>query len=1006
LVEYPFQDKEIPQWSDNDYADFWYYEIGVNPIPYNGVQKNTWVQWTNHPKGDFQQVSISLEIFESWKKAGSFSKGIAVICGKVFRGEHKDKWLNGIDFDNKIALDTFYPHTVLEGEKKKTLDEYAQNNLIEQHDNKEKCHIYFYTDKPILFKAANPDHYDGEDEKVPTRPQIEIKSNGTALTCCTPSPHKDGSKIRILGTRVIQTIDADALENNINEICVKYDIPYLSKKNQGKILSSVQSIINSKRKMYEGEYRRLPLLQYLDSKKIKNPELNEEALYQIAIQFGLEHFGDQYPDSKMRSIVDDAMKFGEEINENKEKQNESKEEKITSLVQLNDITDPKYAGELVKVKVIVSSNLIPYNIPYKIESFCVNYSDKHECPNDKTHAIIPEKDMSAFVDMNGVTRKKALHYFTGVSWDKECSVVVIETETITINRMKIRPIMNSIISDGEGGFTDDDDNKYSSFDIYLIQRDFDIKLTAGKEIEVTGYVIPDAKNSKVTMMITLIEELNENEYDITKIKEIQEFHKGKNSEFIMNWFTVQFEKFSKVVKREDITTLVLLTMFSSLGFKFEEKEITGWINSIIMGDTTTAKSETAKQLIILLKAGLIVSGEMATLAGIAGGAAQITGGSWFIDFGVLPLQDKKALFIDGAHKLGKKEIDKLAEAERNGKIEIVKIAKASAWARTRQCKIMNPIDDDINDVIAMNNFIHPVRAVNNSFQLQSIARIDLAIFVSDNVKSKDRNVKMTKKHNPLLENYSDVLKLIWSRRCTVKFDDDVIDKILNGADILEEKFKTDEIPLITNNQKYKLAKLSASIAGFTCSFNDDFTEIIVKKEHVDYIVNFITKIYTASGLGKIAKKGMYGEIDIKVLHDVIWKINDRINKDDYETAVNIIKWIGEQRKITKEDLMGEFSLSRDKQTVPLLAYLVNENIIKRTKTGSTVTNKGVSLTKFIINLGNSVYQDLEDFHNDLFKSYECTGCNSDWNHTRDSIEKLQEEHGGCIGSGKIIEIVK
>lgn len=802
---------------------------------------------------------------------------------------------------------------------------------------------------------------------------------------------------------------------------VKSIITPLTKKELGELFSGkVKSPKTINGKIPAGEEKRhkgliaLAFEKYDELEQSHNP-INKDSLYDSIIQSGKIENIEDYKTGEEYEELQDIIQWviinaTEKLFENKKKQkssNESEEpkEEVISLEQLNDITDPRYAGKLIKVKVIVSSNLIPYNVPYKLEAYCGNYEEKHNCDVGKSKSVIPEKELSTFVDMNIGTRKKALHFFTNVDWEEYCKPVVTETVSITINRMKIRPIMNSIISDGEGGFTDDDDNKYSSFDIYLIQRDLDIKLTAGKEIEITGYVIPDSKNSKVTMMVTLIEELNENDYDITKIKEIQEFHKDKNSEFIVNWFTTEFEKFSKVVKREDITTLILLTMFSSLGFKFEEKEIAGWVNSIIMGDTTTGKSETAKQLIILLKAGQIVSGEMATLAGIAGGAAQVTGGNWFIDFGVLPLQDKKALFIDGAHKLGKKEIDKLAEAERNGKIEIVKIAKASAWARTRQCKIMNPIDDDINDVITMNNFIHKVRAINNSFQLQSIARIDLALFVADDVSSKDRNKKMKKKHNPLLENYSDVLKLIWSRKCVIKFDDDVIDKILDGAIILEEKFKTDEIPLITNNQKYKIAKLSASIAGFTCSFNEDYNEIIVKKEHVDYIVNFITKIYTASGLGSIAKKGMYGEIDIKLLHEIVGKINDRINEESYEIAVNLIKWIGEQRKITKEDLMGEFSLSRDKQTVPLLAYLINENIIKRTKTGSTVTNKGVSLTKFIMNLGENVYQDIEDFHNKLFKTFKCDGCNTEWMHTRDSIEKVQKEHGNCVHSGKINEVI-
>jgi len=207
--KHSFQDKKMEGWSNNDYADFWYYQVGVNILPYNGIQKDTWVQWKNHPSGNFQKTSILVEIFEAWKKSNSFSKGIAVICGKVFRGEHIEKWLNGIDLDNKTALDNFYPT--------KSIEEYAQKTLIEQHDNKDKCHIYFYTkDRPILSKVANEDRNEGEKEA--TKPQIEIKSNASTIMNCTPSPHKDGSNLRILGTMEILTVDPTTLEDQIENI--------------------------------------------------------------------------------------------------------------------------------------------------------------------------------------------------------------------------------------------------------------------------------------------------------------------------------------------------------------------------------------------------------------------------------------------------------------------------------------------------------------------------------------------------------------------------------------------------------------------------------------------------------------------------------------------------------------------------------------------------------------------------------------------------------------------
>jgi len=766
--------------------------------------------------------------------------------------------------------------------------------------------------------------------------------------------------------------------------------------------------------MYAGENRQPALLRYLDSKKIKNPELGENGLLSLAEDFTREHFEEQYLQSKIKQIVKDAYKYGTNILIEKEQKGKSEKEKksfannVIPLDQLNDITDPKYADKLVKVKAIVSSNLIPYNVPHKIDVQCITSTKKHDIHNNgniptEKEITIPEKRLPEFVDLNSTNRYKILTSLAGGYLSADCKVSVTETESITINKMKTRPIMHSLITDGKK-FLDDKGNKYSSFDIYIIQKDADNNLTAGKEIEIIGYVIADPKNSKITIMAITVKELDEKKFDLGKIKELREFHKNKNTKEIIKWHTKEFSKYSKIVKRDNVIFGVILNMFSSLGFEFENEVVRGWVNVTIIGDSTTGKSKIVKDTIKLLKVGQIASGEMASIAGIAGASVQTTGGQWFTDYGLLPLQDKKALWLDGAHKIPKDEMDRLAEAERNGKIEINKASKGEAWARTRQGKIMNPLDDDKRDTTTMSNFIYPVQALTNLFQLQSIARIDLAIFVSDDVGSKDRNVNMFEKYDPMLDNYSDLVKLIWSSQCKIRFEDGVIGEILDGATLLEDKFKTEEIPLITNDQKYKLAKLGVSLAGFIGSFNDDFTEIIVKKEHVRYIIKFIEEEYTTIGLVDIKKQGTFGEISIQILHEIIEKINEKIDGEEYEIPVNIIKWTGTHRKFTKDDMMDEFGLTRDKQTSPLLSHLTNENMLKRSKIGFVITKKGIALTKFIINSGKNIYQELKDEHDHLIKTFECNGCNTVWKKTRDTKDEIQKSHS-CVQVGKIIEVV-
>ena len=84
----------------NEWADFWYYEIGVNVIPADTEKKETYENWSQ-----WQDKSIPDELYEQRKRNGEYKKGIAIVTGKLWRDKHKGKYLIGIDCDNKKAIE-------------------------------------------------------------------------------------------------------------------------------------------------------------------------------------------------------------------------------------------------------------------------------------------------------------------------------------------------------------------------------------------------------------------------------------------------------------------------------------------------------------------------------------------------------------------------------------------------------------------------------------------------------------------------------------------------------------------------------------------------------------------------------------------------------------------------------------------------------------------------------------------------------------------------------------
>ena len=69
-------------------------------IPAHTQQKKTFMEWKQ-----WQTESIPEELHDQWKKENRFANGLAIILGKVWRGEHIGEYLIFIDCDNLKAIE-------------------------------------------------------------------------------------------------------------------------------------------------------------------------------------------------------------------------------------------------------------------------------------------------------------------------------------------------------------------------------------------------------------------------------------------------------------------------------------------------------------------------------------------------------------------------------------------------------------------------------------------------------------------------------------------------------------------------------------------------------------------------------------------------------------------------------------------------------------------------------------------------------------------------------------
>jgi|SRR5215211_22608 len=313
--------------SINQWADFWYYKIGVNPIPANTKDKETFESWT-----PWQHKSIPIEVHEDRKNTGKYNNGIAIIPGKVWRGQYEGKYLVAIDLDNKKAIEEFC---------RNNLERLKQTTIVEQTSNPNKMHIYFIADREIPNKASDKTNIE-KLTKINANeiPAIEVKSNGKGIMFVANSSHQNDGYYQIIGTLKPQVYEAWGIQEQLSIIYDKYNISYGYSSNNNNnnnnyaynyIGPSILELFTSGTKILEGHNRHLGMLRVMDSLLVKNMgfltlEQMKKLAYERNQELCVPPLDDRDIERQWKQALDYANKKIKEREEAKNKQQQQKQQ--------------------------------------------------------------------------------------------------------------------------------------------------------------------------------------------------------------------------------------------------------------------------------------------------------------------------------------------------------------------------------------------------------------------------------------------------------------------------------------------------------------------------------------------------------------------------------------------------------------------------------------------------------------------------------------------------------
>lgn len=586
-----------------------------------------------------------------------------------------------------------------------------------------------------------------------------------------------------------------------------------------------------------------------------------------------------------------------------------KDSKDPEVITVLDAFDALRVGDPVKLQVTIKGKKEPgYSIPRKVKLACTRDAGV-KCQICALNSTSGEMDLEiapqdpVILGLIGEGQAKigtALAAAAGIPGAK-CSRVEIEvTEHQAVEILFARPSIDH--ADGTKA------RDYKNITITSVGRhDTDSNTT----VVATGALYPSPKDQRNEFLAWDVERqetsVDRFEMNADAIKLMKRFQPRRGQRPLSKLGQIDRElaaHVTRIVGRPEMHAIMDLTFHSCLSFKFGGQLVhRGWLESLVVGDTRTGKSEAAERLVRHFGAGEVVGGEAATLAGLVGGMQQIGGKDWTVTWGVIPLNDRRIVVIDELSGLHPEEIAKMSDVRASGMARLTKILQEVTFARTRLLWLGNPRNGSMDQYTYGVDAIRPL--IGNP---EDIARFDIAMALAKgDVKPSEFNKPIEAGNlSYTAEACHTLLMWAWTRQADqIVWIKGAEDEVYKQAMAMGAKYVEDPPLVQAANARIKIARVAVALAARTFSTDADCEKVLVSKEHVQDAVKFMDMLYNMDAFG-------YAERSRERLDDVA---EAEGNKGDIRNYLlqnrGLAKFLRTNAKFRRQDLEEVLNRDRD-----------------------------------------------------------------------------------------------
>ena len=462
----------------------------------------------------------------------------------------------------------------------------------------------------------------------------------------------------------------------------------------------------------------------------------------------------------------------------------------------------------------------------------------------------------------------------------------------------------------------ENDDKASEFTIDMYSK---IPLEIGNTYEITYKMYPHPKQGR--KIIAIANEVNETSYEFDTDNSMltQSLDAFRIQSTIENKINELYESARCHIVphlNKHVWFAMELVFNSPLDITYREP-MRGALDMFVLGDTRTGKSEMSRKLKQLYDFGEVVPLKTATVASLIGGTDDKIKKT---KLGVLPRHHKDLIIMEEFSGAPMDFIKTLTEIRSSSMVKIYRVAgDIQTPCKIRMITISNPMEGMM--LSSYPNAIEPIRELIKA--PEDIARYDAFVLFPRSELSNPYENSINEQFKIDSKHYQ--IKSKWIKSLT---SENVVISDELGSYIFEKGIELNNIfecsfTVFGSETNKKIARLAASLACMLCSTND-YKNIIVTKEHVDYIVDFLKRNYDNNifRLREFANEeksySTVVERDTKDLETI------------YPKNVTFIDFLANSSKVSRNELVTVSGLNKDDFS-KIFNLLVARKFIKLSK---------------------------------------------------------------------------